>query len=93
MSVEGKDLQQLMVDHVKDMYEVDIDYTLLTDTDHRVMDRYGIFNDAEKKSRPVPHPTTMVIDRKGVIRWMVVELDYKMRPENDEILEALELVR
>ncbi len=93
VSVEGRDLQQDMIDRVKETYGLDIDYKMLTDTDHRVIDRYGIFNPDEPKSRPVPHPTTMVIDKDGVIRWMVVELDYRMRPENEEVLEALELVR
>ena len=93
VSVEGRDLQQDMIDRVKETYGVDVDYKMLTDVDHRVIDRYGIFNPDEPKSRPVPHPTTMVIDMDGVIRWMVVELDYRMRPENEQILEALELVR
>ncbi len=93
VSVEGRDLQQDMIDRVKETYGVDVDYKMLTDVDHRVIDRYGIFNPDEPKSRPVPHPTTMVIDMDGVIRWMVVELDYRMRPENEEVLEALELVR
>ena len=93
VSVEGKELQQKMIDRVKETYDMDIDYTLLTDTDHRVINRYGVFNPDERKSRPVPHPTTMVVDKDGVIRWMVVELDYKMRPETEEILEALNLVQ
>ena len=93
MSAEGRDLQQMMIDRVMETYGVDITYTLLTDVDHRVINRYGIFNPDGPKKSPIPHPTTMVIDREGVIRWMVTELDYRMRPENVEILGALELVR
>ena len=93
VSPEGRDMQQMMIDRVKETYGVDVDYGMLTDTDHRVIDRYGIFNPNEAKARLVPHPTTMVIDMEGVIRWMRVELDYHMRPENAEVLEALEMVR
>lgn len=93
VSVEGRDLQQKMIDRVMETYGVDLTYTLLTDRDHRVINRYGIFNPDGPKTRPIPHPTTMVIDREGVIRWMVTEIDYRMRPENVELLEALELVR
>jgi alkyl hydroperoxide reductase subunit AhpC len=93
VSVEGRDLQQMMIDRVKETYGVDVDYRMLTDTDHRVIDRYGVFNPDEAKARPVPHPTTMVIDMDGVIRWMVVELDYRMRPSNEEVIAALEAVR
>ena len=86
-------MQQMMIDRVKETYGVDVDYRMLTDTDHRVIDRYGVFNPDEAKARLVPHPTTMVIDMDGVIRWMVVEVDYRMRPENEDVMQALEMVR
>jgi len=93
VSVDGKDLQQMMIDRVKETYGVDVDYRMLTDIDHRVIDRYGVFNANERKARLVPHPTIMVIDMDGVIRWMVVEVDYRMRPENEDVMRALESVR
>jgi len=83
-----------MIDRVMEEYGVDMtSILLLSDPDHAVIDRYGIFNDAEPRGRPVPHPTTLVIDTAGVIRWKVTEVDYRQRPENADILEALELVR
>ncbi len=66
------------------------DYPLLSDPDHRVIDRYGLFNPNESKRRPVPHPTTIVIDMEGVVRWKFVEVNYKIRPELEDILAALE---
>lgn len=66
------------------------DYPLLSDPDHRVIDRYGLFNPSESKRRPVPHPTTIVIDMEGVVRWKFVEVNYKIRPELEDILAALE---
>ncbi len=66
------------------------DYALLSDPDHRVIDRYGLFNPNESKRRPVPHPTTIVIDMQGVVRWKFVEVNYKIRPELEDILAALE---
>lgn len=66
------------------------DYPLLSDPDHRVIDRYGLFNPNESKRRPVPHPTTIVIDMEGVVRWKFVEVNYKIRPELEDILTALE---
>lgn len=89
VSVDGVEKQQMMIDRVKKEYDIDVDFTLLTDVDHRVIDRYGIFNEMAPATQPIPHPTTIVIDKDGVIRWMVTELDYKMRPENEEILAAL----
>ena len=54
-----------------------------------IIDRYGLFNPDEAKMRPVPHPTTLVIDKQGVVRWKVVEIDYRVRPTNEDILAAL----
>lgn len=91
VSVDDRERQQMMIDRVREEYSVDMtSILLLSDPDHAVIDRYGIFNDAEPRGRPVPHPTTLIIDRDGVIRWKVTEVDYRQRPENAEILEALE---
>jgi len=38
----------------------------------------------------VPHPTTVIIDRQGVIRYLRVDIDYKVRPSVAELLEALD---
>ena len=64
-----------------------IEYQLLADPDHAVIDRYGIFN-ADSR-RPIPHPTTLVIDKEGVVRWKFIEIDYRIRPTNEDILTAL----
>ena len=65
------------------------DFTFLSDTDHRVIDRYGLLNAGGKGW---PHPTTYVIDRRGVVRWKFTEVNYKIRPTNQMILEALDKV-
>ena len=64
------------------------DYTILSDPGHRVIDRYGLLNPEDR--RGIPHPTTFVLDRDGVVRWKFVETNYRVRPTNDMILEALE---
>ena len=61
-------------------------FVFLSDPGHRVIDRYGLLN---PDGRGWPHPTTLVIDRRGVVRWKIVEVDYKVRPSNEQILEAL----
>jgi alkyl hydroperoxide reductase subunit AhpC len=67
-----------------------IDFPLLEDRDHAVIDRYGILN---PQGRGWPHPATYVIDREGVVRWRFVEVDYRIRPSNAMILEALRGLR
>lgn len=64
--------------------------TLLSDADHAVIDRYGLLNaEATARGRFLPHPTTYVLDRKGVVRWKFTEKDYKVRPTNEVILKEL----
>lgn len=64
------------------------EFTFLSDPGHRVIDRYGVLN-RQGRGGTIPHPTTMVIDKRGVVRWKVVETDYKIRPTNQQILDAL----
>jgi peroxiredoxin len=89
VSVDERENQQKMIDRISMEDGIMPDYPLLSDPDHRVIDRYGIYNPNESKRRPVPHPTTFVIDMDGVVRWKFVEIDYKIRPSNEDILAAL----
>lgn len=66
-----------------------IDYTLLSDPGAAVINRYGLFNQDDPNGRAIPHPTTYVIDTDGVVRWKMTEVNYRVRPENDDILAAL----
>jgi len=68
--------------------------TLMSDADHAVIDRYGLLNEqSAARGRYVPHPTTYVIDKTGVVRWKFTEKDYKVRPSNKMILEELRKMR
>jgi peroxiredoxin len=65
---------------------VTIDFPLLEDANHRVIDRYGLLNPT---SKGWPHPATYVIDKQGIVRWKFVEVDYKVRPSNDVVAQAV----
>ncbi len=78
-----------MIDRVAEDDGRLIEYRLLADPDHAVIDRYGLYNDNEARTRPVPHPTVLVIDKDGVVRWKFIEINYRIRPTNEDILQAL----
>ena len=59
---------------------------LFQDTNHKVIDRYGLLN---PDSKGWPHPTTYVIDSKGVVRWKFTETNYTVRPSNKQILQEV----
>ena len=59
---------------------------LLSDPGHKAINRYGLLN---PDSRGLPHPATYIIDKKGIVRWKFVEVDYSIRPDNEQVLKAL----
>jgi peroxiredoxin len=65
-------------------------FLFLSDPEHKVIDRYGILN---KSSKGLPHPATYVIDKNGIVRWRFAEVDYKVRPTNQQILSALRALK
>ena len=68
-----------------------IDYPILSDPEHRVIDAFGI-RDPDyngQKFEGIARPTVYVIDKTGRIAWMKVELNYQERPTNEDIRAAL----
>ncbi len=59
----------------------------LSDADHAVIDAYGLLNEtAAARGRFMPHPTTYLLDAKGIVRWKFTEVNYKIRPTNAMVL-------
>ena len=71
---------------LKERFKGTYGFPLLGDKNHRVIDRYGLLN---PDGRGWPHPATYIIDRRSVVRWKFIELDYKKRPSNEQILREL----
>ena len=65
-------------------------FLFLSDPGHKVINRYGILNES---SQGLPHPATYVIDKRGIVRWKFAEIDYKVRPTNQQTLTALKVLR
>ncbi len=60
---------------------------LLSDADRAAIRAWGIVNPSSPK---VPHPTALIVDREGVIRYLRQDVDYRRRPSAVEILHALD---
>ncbi len=89
VSVDDRDGMRRMIERVYGEDEPEPDFVALSDPDHAVIDRYGLFNPDAPPNRPVPHPATYVIDKRGVVRYRFVEVDYRVRPSNEDVLAAL----
>lgn len=93
LSVDPPEDLQRMVDRISAEDSLAPTFPFLFDEGHRVIDRYGLFNDADPRGRQITHPATFIIDRDGVVGWRFVEVDYRIRPTNEEVLAALAEVR
>ena len=71
-----------------------VDYPILFDLGHRVIDAYGIrdpdYNGQEFEG--IARPTVYVINKDGRVTWMKIELNYKDRPTNSDLRTALDAV-
>lgn len=86
VSIDSHEDSKKFVQKLKERSTGDLDFPLLEDKNHKVIDRYGILN---PDGKGWPHPATYVIDKQGVVRWRFVEVDYTKRPSNDQVLQAL----
>ncbi len=75
-----------MLDLIQQQKEQVPAFPLLSDPDHRVIDRYGLRN---PQTENLPHPTVLVIDETGAVRWKFVEENHRIRASNEAILKAL----
>lgn len=89
VSVDDREKLQMMVDRISKDDGVLPSYGFLSDPDHGVIDRYGLFNSEDPKGREITHPATFVIDKQGIVRWRFVEVNYKERPTNEDIIAEL----
>jgi peroxiredoxin len=90
VSIDSHEDSRKFVQKLKERFAGDLDFPLLEDKNHKVIDRYGILN---PDGKGWPHPATYVIDQRGIVRWKFIETDYKKRPNNQQILGALREIR
>ena len=63
-----------------------LEFPVLVDPGCEVIRAYGVLNEESGK---IPHPTAVVIDKEGVVRFVRVDVDYKVRPAPEELFTAL----
>jgi peroxiredoxin len=90
VSIDDHETSQKLIQRLEDNDSIKVDFPLLADPGHKVINRYGLLN---PQGNGWPHPATYVIDKQGIVRWKFVEVDYKVRPANAAILEALQAVQ
>jgi peroxiredoxin Q/BCP len=76
--------------HKKFETKYDLPFTLIADTDHTIIDKYGVWGQKQLYGRTYMglHRTTFLIDEKGIIRKIF--LKPKSKQHTEEILKAWE---
>ena len=64
-------------------------FPVLSDTDHKVIDAYDLYNPEGK----IAKPAVFVMDKKGVVRWLFLDEDYRIRALNDAVLSELQKLK
>jgi peroxiredoxin len=90
VSVDTREESKKFGEMLRKRFDGEFDFPLLEDKDHKVINRYGIFN---PDGRGWPHPATYVIDPQGVVRWQFIEVDYKKRASNEQIRRELAKIK
>ena len=71
-----------------------ITFPLLSDEGSKTIDAYGIRNqEAAGRFAGIPHPTTFVVDDKGVIRAKLFHEGYKERHTSEELIKSVKQIR
>ena len=86
VSIDSHDLSKKLIQKLQERSPGNYDFPFLEDKNHKVIDRYGLFN---PDGKGWPHPATYVIDKQGIVRWKFVEVDYRKRPTNQQVLQAV----
>jgi alkyl hydroperoxide reductase subunit AhpC len=90
VSIDSHQNSRKFVALLKEKYPGDYSFPFLQDKDHKVIDRYGIFN---PDGKGWPHPATYIIDKQGIVRWKFIEVDYRKRPTNEQIVSELRKIQ
>ena len=65
-------------------------YRFLTDQDLAVTRRYGLLHaHGGHKGQDVARPTTVVLDRDGVVRWLQLADSIQIRPDPTDVARAV----
>ena len=66
-------------------------FPVLLDPSASTIKAYGLYN--ADSDREIPHPAAVIIDKKGLVRYVRVDEDYRERPSIEELRDALRMLK
>ena len=92
------DSRKMIYETDKPEYPGVFDLTLLSDTPHKIIDQYGIYNPAEEQLDPqtnthipngIPYPITYIINKEGIVAVRLFDQVTYERPTNAQVRAEL----
>lgn len=66
-----------------------IEFPILLDPGAEVVREYDIVNEGSPAEQTIPHPTSLIIDRDGIVQYVRIDTDYRVRPPTSELVSLL----
>ncbi len=70
-----------------------LEFPILLDPEAATIRSYGLLNEQDSRGRLIPHPAAIVVDGEGVVRFVFVETNYRLRPASAELVAELDKLR
>jgi peroxiredoxin len=68
-----------------------VQYPLLSDPELRVVDTYGLrHRGAGPEGGDISHSASVLVDAHGIVRWVFVTRNVRVRPLPDDVLAAVD---
>jgi peroxiredoxin len=95
ISIDPPDVSKTFAEKIASDGKGAVGFPLLSDPAHKIINAYGLRDPAYEgqKVYGIPHPAVYVIDKSGKVTWAKVESDYRKRPTNQEIRNAIEALK
>jgi len=95
VSIDAADKSNELIKKIEKDGKGKINYSFLSDTGAKTIDRYGLRDPRYKdeKVNGIPYPTVYVVNSERRIVWAKLEKDYKNRPTNAEIRAEIEKLK
>ena len=66
-----------------------MEFPILIDPEAVVIQEWGLLNDMDSQGKLIPHPTVVIVDGGGTVRYSFTETNYRLRPPTADLVERL----
>lgn len=95
ISVDPADKQKITMEKIAKDGKGEVNFPLLSDPGHKIIDAYGVYDPTYSGQRfdGISHPVVIILDKNRKVTFIKVELDYKIRPTNQDIRAELKKLK